>query len=149
MQAINAYPRAGLLDCVTQTLTELTLASGNPNHYLIPSKSHDKLFVASFSFQSILTGNASWSNYSTFDDRFSETADFSYKPGEQDVIYYRGRRSSYDFSVIDYANSQILTRINVRPDFKNINATTDGKYIIVTSGGGIYFLKTEMIYKSI
>jgi hypothetical protein len=149
MQAINAYPRAGILDCYTKTLTELTLASGNPSHYLIPSKSHDKLFVASFSFQSILTGNTSWSNYSTFDNRFSETADFSYKLGEQDIVYYRGRRSSYDFSVLDYANSQVLTRINVRPDFKNINATTDGKYIIVTSGGGIYFLKTAMIYQSI
>jgi len=148
MQAINAYPRAGLLDCVTQNLTELTLASGNPSHYLIPSKSHDKLFVASFSFQSILTSNTLWSNYSTFDNRYSETADFSYKPGEQDVIYYRGRSGSYDFSVLDYANSRILTRINVRPDFHNINATTDGKYIIVSSGGGIYFLKTAMIYQS-
>lgn len=148
MQAINAYPRAGILDCQTKTLTELTLASGNPSHYLIPSKTHDKLFVASFSYQSILTGNSAWSNYSTFDNRYSETADFSYKPGEQDVIYYRGRNYSYDFSVLDYANSKILTTINVRPDFKNINATTDGKYIIVSSGGGIYFLTTEMIYKS-
>lgn len=148
MQAINAYPRAGILDCQTKALTELTYASSNHGHYIIPSKSHDKLFVASFSFQAILTGNASWGTYSTFDNRYSETADFSYKPGEQDVVYYRGRNFSYDFSVLDYANSRILTRINVRPDFTNINATTDGKYIIVKSGNGICFLKTEMIYRS-
>jgi hypothetical protein len=146
MQAINALPRAGLLNCMTGALNELIYANTNPNHYLIASKTQDKLFVASYLFQSIYAAG-SWGTYSNFDNRSSEIAEFSYRATDNDVIYYRSADNGYEFVLLDYFNQTILCRTNVAPDFKNIQATRDGKYMLAVTGGELYLWNTDIFYK--
>jgi hypothetical protein len=142
-----AFPRAGVLDCATGTLTELVYPSTNPSHYIVPSKTQDKLFIAGYAFQAILQ-NGGINSYSQYDNRYSETADFSYRAGDQDIIYYRSRDFSYEFLILDYLHAKVLMKTNVRPDFNMINASTDGKYILALSGGGLYLFTTDFFYKN-
>ncbi|OSZ81166.1 hypothetical protein CAP36_08000 [Chitinophagaceae bacterium IBVUCB2] len=146
MQMRFAFPRAGVLDCVNSNLTTLVFASSNPNHYIVPSKAEDKLFVASYGFQAIYN-NGQWGNSSDFDNRTSETAEFSYRQDDNDVIYYRNQDNSYEFVVLDYGLQKVISRKNVLPDFSKINATTDGKYILAQTDGGLYLWYTNIFYK--
>jgi hypothetical protein len=149
MKQPYSQPRGAYIDCNSGLVSEITysyLLSNPPNHYIISSKNQEKLFVASYGFQGILS-NGNWSNYSQFDNRYSETADFSYRPGEDDIVYYRSRDYSYEFIILDYRNSKVLMKTNVPPAFNKINATSDGKYIIAIGEGGIFIYDTSLLYR--
>lgn len=146
MQSIYARPRAGILDCNSGALTDLIFTDGNSNHYLVTSKTLDKFFAAGYMYQSIYSAG-SWGSYTSFDNRYSENAEFSYHNGDKDVIYYRNRDYSYELLLLDYFNQKILCKTNVSPDFKMIQATTDGKYILAVTGGGLYLWNTDIFYK--
>ena len=146
MQSIYARPRAGVVDCNSGLVTDLVFANTNPNHYLITSRTEDKFFAAGFAYQSIYS-TGSWGSYTSFDNRYSDYATFSYHAGDKDVIYYRSRDYSYELLLLDYFNQKILCRTNVSPDFSLIQATTDGKYMLAVTGGGLYLWNTDIFYK--
>ncbi|MBE2230407.1 MAG: hypothetical protein IAE96_07190 [Chitinophagaceae bacterium] len=148
MQRGNAYPRGAILDCISGNITELIYANSNPTHYIITSKTQDKLFVASYAYQSIYNNsNGTWMNPSNFDNRNSLTASFSYKLTDQDVMYYRISSSPYEFALLDFTNQRVMTRTNVAPDFENIKTTTDGKYMLAMTGGGLFLWNTDIFYR--
>ncbi|MBK7289593.1 MAG: hypothetical protein IPI78_04720 [Chitinophagaceae bacterium] len=144
--------RGAVLDCDNQRMTELNYPSSNPNHYTVPSKKEDKLFVASYLYQGII-GTNSPSYNSQFDNRYSNTADFSYRPNDQNIIYYRGREFStdYEFMVLDYNNGNVLMRTNVSSEFEKINATTNGRYVLALVGNpgnnNLFVFNTDIFYR--
>jgi hypothetical protein len=141
-------PRGAYLDCTTGVVTELFYPSFSPNHYVVPSKTQEKLFVAGYLFQGIYE-NGSFGNYSEFDNRYSETADFSYRPNENNFMYYRSKDDSYELLILDYDNARVLMRTNVPPVFNKIHATTNGKYLVAEGKGGLYLYETDLFYKHI
>ncbi|HWI93650.1 MAG TPA: hypothetical protein VNT20_20355 [Flavisolibacter sp.] len=140
-----AMPRAAVMDVTNGTLSLLVYPDTNPNHYLVPSKTTDQLFIASYAYQAIV-GPRSSQNYSQFDDRYSETADFSYRTGESNIMYYRSRDYEYNFNILDYKEARIRMTTNVGPNFNKISATTDGKYILAVNNNGLTLFQTKWFY---
>lgn len=144
-----AVPRAGILDITSGQVSLFVYPDNNPNHYLVASKASDQLFIANFTHQSIF-GPGSTNNYSQFDNRYSETAEFSYRAGEQNIMYYRGRSDgSYNFNILDYNQAKSILRTNVGPQFNKIQATTDGKYVLALVGNVLTLWESWWFYQSV
>ena len=148
MRRSYSYPRGAVMDVNSGTMTEMIYPSTNPSHYIVPSRKHDKLFIASFQYQTII-GAGSPQYFSPFDNRYSETADFSYRSGDDNVIYYHAREDFpyFDFMILDYNLGKTLMKTRVGSDFNNILATTDGKYVLAVVGGEVVVFEVEWFYR--
>ena len=151
LQTHYSSPIAAVLDCNTGAMAQLNYPDNDPNHYIVPSKTEDKLFIASFSYQGII-GVDPPIYHSQFDDRYSATADFSYRNNEKNIIYYRNGYSDgywvyYDLMILNYNSGGTIMRTNVGSDFEQINATTNGKYVLTHSANSIFVYRTDWLYK--
>lgn len=143
----------GVLDCNTERIATFRNCLSRSNHYIVPNKIKDQVFIASTGYQGVQTeGNCG--NYSEFSNNFSYTADFSYRKKDDRVVYYRGLTTDgyynyYEFAVIDYSKAKILMRTNIPGDFLHITSTTDGKYMLATVGNEVFLFDTDMFYQYI
>lgn len=104
-------------------------------HFIVPNKLDNRVYVVQLYEQFISDMKNSSTKTSFIDTRaeYSASADFSYRPGDEQIVYYSMDGS---FQVLDYANT--FTRLSADVDVRlsQLNATTDGKLLIGVINNG-------------
>jgi hypothetical protein len=139
--------RLGVLDCVNQDISEYEPpnASLNYNNFIIPNKLRNSIYFGNIQYQYIVSGNSILGYTSSLDNRFTPSADFSYRANEQNMIYYLNDNNG--FSLMSHNTGTTLMRCKMKYGLKDITATTDGKYIVTSGESSIYIFDTNMFYR--
>jgi hypothetical protein len=121
--------------------------------FITPNKMNDRIYFGQLYDQFIMAENKTLSKISFLDNRSDAGADFSYRPGEEDYIYYW---DDHYFRLLDYSTATTLFSSEVEFGLRSSGAesdrqlasTSDGKYLIVNCGA-LYMFKTEDFYHNL
>lgn len=127
--------------------------SGQSN-FLVPNRVKDVVYIGQLYEQYIMDffGNVTHSHVSLEDTRGDSSADFSYRSGESNVIYYVNRGS---FQIIDYGSTANLLKCDINPKLIKLTSTTNGNYIIAFKqtysfqSDCMYVFETEDVMRNI
>lgn len=144
--------RFGIIDCFSHSITELSTPVSPVcyNSYIAVNKMKDQFFVVNLQTtgygQFIISNNTMTGADTNFDAYNGSEADFSYRPGENNYIYYF---DSHVFGIVDYNTGNVLMNTDFAYNLKKIVATTDGKYIVCTDINSIVFFDTKIFYQNL
>ena len=148
MQELYGSTRLGELDYFTHALVEVVPPNAGTyyNNFISPNKINNTIYFGTVRAQFILSGSNILGYISPLDLGFSRSADFTYISGNELNIYFL---RTYEFSILDYKNAKTLMSCRASYEFHDVNATTNGKYIIIAGTQHLYIFDTSIFYKYI
>lgn len=146
MPEVYGSARLGELDYLTHSLVEVVPPNAGTyySNFITPNKINNSVFFGTVRAQFILSGNAILGYQSSFDLGFERSADFTYLAGDEQNIYFLIRP---DFYVLDYKNGKTLMSTRVAYELHDVNATTNGKYIIFAGNRQLFIFDTPIFYR--
>lgn len=141
--------RLGVLDCVTHSLTELSvpISSQCYSSFFVPNKVKNDFFMVNLQSQpygQFIVSNGNVIGTSTnFDTYNNAEADFSYRPNENNYIYYL---DDYIIGIVNYTTGRILMSTKFSRDLNKIKATTNGKFVIAQGKNCLKIFDTNLLY---
>lgn len=139
--------RLGILDCITQNLTEFEhpLSAQYNTSFIAVHKFKNDIFYTNPPYTQFITSNGTLTGSMTFlNSRNNAEADFSYRPNEDNYIYYMDNQV---FGVVNYNTGKVLMSTKFDYDLRLIKSTTDGKYLLAAGEGYIKLFDLNMFYK--
>lgn len=104
--------------------------------FIKPHRQNNRIYSAQLYNQLIVDPTSNYSSKESFlDNRDQGTADFSYKSGESEVIYFC---DAYNFQVLDYSSQQTLIWYSVIAGLEGATSTLDGQHFILFKRGKNY-----------
>ncbi len=145
MLETNGSTRVGELDYLTHNLIEIAPPNAGSyyNNFIVPSKINSSIFFGNLDYQFIFSGNQIWGYKSNFNIGFERSANFTYRIGEEQNIYFLIRPELY---IVDYKNGIIQMNTRVAYELHDVTATSDAKYIIFAGNKHLFIFNTAPFY---
>ncbi len=146
MLELYGSTRLGLIDCSTGALTEYEPpgAAMNYNNFVVPNRLNGDIYFANIRSQYITAGNKVLGHISEFDNRFVPSADFTYRQGEKNIVYFVNDNQLF---VLDYNKRETLMSCNLKFDLQDVRSTTDGKFILMRAEHALHIFSTDPFYR--
>lgn len=142
----------GIFDSSTGRVTLVAPGLDSGAKYVVPNRLSDKILVVQTLEQFLmdLSGNVISNGMSTISTVDGLTMDFSYRSGEDDVVY--GWDWFY-FRIMDYSDISTVMAVYTPYRTGNIKSTIDGKYILALKfdyvyATDLYVIETETLYRN-
>ncbi|OPX34296.1 MAG: hypothetical protein B1H11_11125 [Desulfobacteraceae bacterium 4484_190.1] len=131
-----------ILDGTTHEFEDLVPSSLTRGVFITPNRKNSKIYAGQLYDQFIIDMDGTLSGITYIDNRFGGSADFSYREGEKDIIYFCDQ---YYFRLIDYGNYDIPLWCYVLPDLRDFKTSIDGNYAFFykLTYPGSYFYKFD------
>lgn len=117
--------RLRILDGLDHTFYDLIPGSITRGVFITPNKMNNKIYFGQLYDQFIMDLDGSMSQISYLDNRADGSADFSYRIGDDNIIYFCDE--DY-FRLMDYNNVVTLMWCDVLYELQNFTSTINGKY---------------------
>lgn len=117
----------GVFDGNTQQLTTIKPGSVTRSVFITPNRKNGTIYFGQLYDQFIMDLQGNMSQISGIDNRSNGTADFSYRPNENDVIYFCD--DSY-LQVLNYSNASTIMNTGVITGLRKFTSTVDGNSAI-------------------
>jgi hypothetical protein len=144
--------RFGIIDCFTHSISILSTPASPVcyNSYITVNKLKDQIFVVNLQTtgygQFMISNDIIVGSDTNFDAYNGSEADFSYRPGENNYIYYF---DNHVFGIVNYNSGNVLMNTDFAYNLSNIASTTDGKYILCTDTNSIILFDTNIFYQNL
>jgi hypothetical protein len=120
----------GVYDGYTQKVKILRPSSVTRSVFITPSKKSNKVYFGQLYDQFIMDLDGKISKLSYLDNRRDGSADFSYRSGEEDYIYFCTNKY---LQVLDYSRAVTIATLSMTPETRKFAATVDGKLAVAFS----------------
>ena len=137
--------RLGVLDCNTGIMTELShsLSSQYYSRFITVHKKKNDIFFGNALGQFIVSNGIVTGAVTQYNGQFDPEAAFSYQQGENNYIYYL---NDHLFGMVNYNNGQILMTGNLYYNLKQVETTTDGKWVITRGDNSLTVFSTDIFH---
>jgi len=116
-----------VLDGSSHTFQRIIPPSCTRGVFLTPNRTDNRIYFGQLYNQFIMDFQGNMSKVSYIDNRNDGTADFSYRPNQESIIYFFD--GGY-FSVLDYENAITVMWCDVVGGLGEATTTLDGKYVL-------------------
>ncbi|PIQ49057.1 MAG: hypothetical protein COW03_07035 [Cytophagales bacterium CG12_big_fil_rev_8_21_14_0_65_40_12] len=131
-------PKITIFDQDSETFSEYwpPEESRSARNFLMPNRKNDLLYVGQLYKQLIVNPITNYaSQISGIDTRFDPSADFSYKQGEEEIIYYCDQKR---IEVLDYSIRDSPYYYDAIFGLRGLTSTLDGEKVMVYKAGQNY-----------
>ncbi|MFD0752228.1 carboxypeptidase regulatory-like domain-containing protein [Mucilaginibacter calamicampi] len=117
----------GIFDGGTQKMSIIRPSSVTRSVFITPSRKDDKIYFGQLYDQFIMDPKGNMSQISYIDNRVNASADFSYRAGENNFIYFC--EENY-LKILDYSRSKTIMWCDMTYGAKKFTSTVNGKLAI-------------------